>query len=97
MGIGQAATVRVGQALGRQDPAGSRRAGLVAMALGVAFIRAAAGMLTPSGQLWLVANRHLPYEKAMETLFRDVAEIGGTAGFKVLRALRPAAAPRPAR
>ena len=66
-------------------------------ALGVAFIRAAAGMLTPSGQLWLVANRHLPYEKAMETLFRDVAEIGGTAGFKVLRALRPAAAPRPAR
>jgi 16S rRNA (guanine1207-N2)-methyltransferase len=58
-------------------------------ALGVAFIRAAAEMLTPSGILWLVANRHLPYEKAMADVFRDVAEAGGTAGFKVLRASRP--------
>jgi len=30
--------------------------------LGAAFIRAAAAMLKPSGQLLLVANRHLPYE-----------------------------------
>lgn len=37
-GIGQAATVRVGQALGRGDAQGVRRAGLVAIALGVVFM-----------------------------------------------------------
>ena len=31
-------------------------------ALGQGFIRAAARLLKPKGQLWLVANRHLPYE-----------------------------------
>lgn len=66
-------------------------------ALGAAFIQAAAGMLTPSGQLWLVANRHLPYEKTMAALFREVAEVGGTSGFKVLRGNRPATSPRPGR
>ena len=40
MGIGQAATVRVGQALGRRDPAGVRRAGFAALAIGVAFMSA---------------------------------------------------------
>ena len=40
MGIGQAATVRVGQALGRGDPAGVRRAGFAALAIGVAFMSA---------------------------------------------------------
>lgn len=63
-------------------------------ALGIAFLRAAAGMLAPSGQLWLVANRHLPYERALAELFHDVAEAGGDPGFKVLRALRPAGARR---
>jgi len=38
MGIGQAATVRVGQALGRSDPAGIRRAGFVALGLGIVFM-----------------------------------------------------------
>lgn len=38
MGIGQAATVRVGQALGRRDPPGMRRAGFVALALGIVFM-----------------------------------------------------------
>lgn len=66
-------------------------------ALGVAFIRAAAGMLTPSGQLWLVANRHLPYEAVLGQLFREVAEVGGSPAFKVLRARVPVAAPRPRR
>jgi len=37
-GIAQAATVRVGQAAGRRDPAGTRLAGLVAIALGAAFM-----------------------------------------------------------
>ena len=36
-GIGLAATVRVGHAVGRNDPAGARRAGIVAMLLGIAL------------------------------------------------------------
>jgi len=36
-GISMAATVRVGQAVGRADAAGVKRAGLVAIALGIAF------------------------------------------------------------
>lgn len=38
LGIGMAATVRVGHAFGRDDPAAVRRAGLVAAVLGVAFV-----------------------------------------------------------
>lgn len=65
-------------------------------ALGQAFLAAAARMLTPGGQLWIVANRHLPYEHSLTSLFREVAEApGGDAGFKILRASRPmAASPR---
>ncbi len=40
MGIGQAATVRVGQALGRRDPAGIRRAGFSALGIGIVFMSA---------------------------------------------------------
>ena len=58
-------------------------------ALGAAFIRAAAGMLGTSGRLWMVANRHLPYEAALAQVFREVAEIGGDGGFKVFLAARP--------
>ncbi|MHC0052405.1 class I SAM-dependent methyltransferase [Actibacterium sp. D379-3] len=63
-------------------------------ALGVAFLTAAARMLTPAGQLWLVANRHLPYERSLAALFRDVEEVAGDAGFKILHAARPLAAGR---
>ncbi|MEM6693687.1 MAG: methyltransferase [Pseudomonadota bacterium] len=61
--------------------------------LGRRFIRAAAAMLKPSGRLWLVANRHLPYEMEARAHFREVHEIGGTARFKILAASKPAAAP----
>jgi MATE family multidrug resistance protein len=44
-GIAQAATVRVGQALGRHDPAGIRAAGLVAMQLGALFMALMAMLL----------------------------------------------------
>jgi 16S rRNA (guanine1207-N2)-methyltransferase len=57
--------------------------------LGRAFIAAAARMLTPGGQLWMVANRHLPYESALRESFRNLAEIGGTGGFKLFHATRP--------
>ncbi|MDY6858148.1 MAG: class I SAM-dependent methyltransferase [Pseudomonadota bacterium] len=66
-------------------------------ALGVAFLAAAARMLTPAGQLWVVANRHLPYERSLETLFRDVEEVAGDTAFKVLHAARPSGPPRRAR
>jgi MATE family multidrug resistance protein len=37
-GVGMAATVRVGQAVGRREPAGIRRAGIAALVLGVVFM-----------------------------------------------------------
>ncbi|GAB6842497.1 MATE family multidrug resistance protein [Methylorubrum rhodinum] len=43
-GIGQAATVRVGRALGAGDAAGLRRAGAVAIGLGLAFMLACAAL-----------------------------------------------------
>ncbi|MDE3120427.1 MAG: class I SAM-dependent methyltransferase [Paracoccaceae bacterium] len=58
-------------------------------ALGLAFIRAAAGMLTTSGTLWMVANRHLPYEALLRERFREVEEIGGDSRFRLTRAARP--------
>jgi 16S rRNA (guanine1207-N2)-methyltransferase len=57
--------------------------------LGRAFIDAARRMLTPRGDLWLVANRHLPYEAALRAAFRDVAEVGTDPAFKVFHASHP--------
>ncbi|NRP13822.1 Ribosomal RNA small subunit methyltransferase C [Aliiroseovarius sp. xm-m-379] len=57
--------------------------------LGRAFIQTAAKILKGAGQFIMVANRHLPYEDTLAQYFRDVSEIGGTSGFKVIRATRP--------
>ncbi|MCV6585217.1 MAG: methyltransferase [Marinibacterium sp.] len=57
--------------------------------LGRAFIATAAAALAPSGRLWLVANRHLPYEAEMAARFRVVEELGGTSAFKILLGERP--------
>lgn len=57
--------------------------------LGRAFIQAAARMLTPGGQLWMVANRHLPYEATLNERFKVVTELGSGAGFKLYHAMRP--------
>ncbi|MCB1312307.1 MAG: class I SAM-dependent methyltransferase [Sedimentitalea sp.] len=57
--------------------------------LGRAFIAAAARILAPSGSLWLVANRQLPYEAALTDHFARIEEIGGDARFKLLHAARP--------
>ncbi|MFB2533375.1 class I SAM-dependent methyltransferase [Paracoccus sp. p3-h83] len=62
--------------------------------LGLAFIAAAARMLSLSGALYLVANRHLPYESALTAAFREVDEIGGDGAFKVIRAAKPDSRPR---
>ena len=57
--------------------------------VGQSFIRAAARLLRPKGQLFLVANRHLPYERSLEQSFSEVAELGGDTRFKLLKAARP--------
>ncbi len=57
--------------------------------LGRAFIAAAAAMLAPRGCLWMVANRHLPYEASLSQHFAQVVEVGGDPRFKVLSAARP--------
>lgn len=68
--------------------------------LGAAFIRAAGAMLSLSGTLYMVANRHLPYEEALRAAFHEIEEIGGDGAFKVIRAAKPivgaARAPAPA-
>jgi len=57
--------------------------------LGQAFIAAAARLLKGHGTLWLVANRHLPYEAALSEAFREVVETAGDSSFKVFRASKP--------
>ena len=58
-------------------------------ALGAAFIRAARRMLAPSGELWLVANRHLPYDAVLADSFLDVREVVTDGGFRVIQAIKP--------
>lgn len=58
-------------------------------ALGMGFIASAARNLNPQGVLWLVANRHLPYDRSLTALFREVAEIGGSSAFRLTRAAFP--------
>ena len=54
--------------------------------LGQAFITAAAAMLRKSGVLWIVANRHLPYEAALNEHFKTVRPVADAGGFKVYEA-----------
>lgn len=58
-------------------------------ALGQQFIASAARNLSTSGHLWMVANRHLPYEAALRERFKNVEEVRGTSAFKVFHASRP--------
>jgi 16S rRNA (guanine1207-N2)-methyltransferase len=57
--------------------------------LGRAFIVAAARQLAGHGKLWMVANRHLPYEPALREAFRNVDILQTTNAFKVFHATRP--------
>lgn len=56
--------------------------------LGRAFIAAAVVALNPGGCLWLVANRHLPYESTLREGFASVRVIAETNGFKVIEAIK---------
>lgn len=51
-------------------------------AIGQAIIATAARLLLPSGHLYLVANRHLPYEKTLHSLFSSVEPLAEEGGFK---------------
>lgn len=54
--------------------------------IGAGFIAAAARLLTGAGRLWMVANRHLPYEPVLARHFAEVQEIGGDTRFKIITA-----------
>ena len=56
--------------------------------LGQAFIRKAAGLLKKGGVLWLVANRHLPYEAELNDAFKRVDMIADAGGYKVFEAVK---------
>ena len=56
--------------------------------IGRRFIAVAAAALKPSGQLWLVANRHLPYESELATHFASVRTVAQENGFKVIGAVK---------
>jgi 16S rRNA (guanine1207-N2)-methyltransferase len=55
-------------------------------ALGQAFIRSAAGALRKGGALWIVANRHLPYEAILAESFAKVRLVAEGGGYKVFEA-----------
>ena len=58
--------------------------------IGRAFIAAAAAALKPGGRLWLVANRHLPYEHALGEGFAQVRTLAQNGGFKIVEATKAA-------
>jgi 16S rRNA (guanine1207-N2)-methyltransferase len=56
--------------------------------LGRAFISAAAAALRPGGSLYLVANRHLPYEATLAQGFATARVLEEASGFKVIEAIK---------
>ncbi|MBW8303004.1 MAG: class I SAM-dependent methyltransferase [Brevundimonas sp.] len=56
--------------------------------LGQAFIRQAAAMLKKGGVLWLVANRHLPYEADITAAFKRSQPLADKGGYKVIEAVK---------
>ncbi len=56
--------------------------------LGRRFIGAAARALNPGGKLFLVANRHLPYEAVLNASFGAVRTAAQRYGFKIIEATR---------
>lgn len=56
--------------------------------IGAAMIRAASAALKPNGRLFMVGNRHLPYEATLAASFRQTVEIVRDKTYKVLSARR---------
>ncbi len=56
--------------------------------IGRGFIEKAAAHLKTGGQLWMVANTHLPYEEILKSQFKSVTPVTRATGFKVLSAVK---------
>lgn len=56
--------------------------------IGRRFIQAAADALNPDGRLWLVANRHLPYESVLNERFGTARIVVQAQGYKIVEARR---------
>jgi len=56
--------------------------------LGQAFIRTAAAALKPGGSLFMVANRHLPYEDTLKAAFKSVSLLHEDRDYKVCRGIK---------
>lgn len=56
--------------------------------IGRRFIAVAAESLNERGELWLVANRHLPYEATLQGRFSRIRTVAQEAGFKIIHARR---------
>ena len=56
--------------------------------IGRRFISVAAESLNRRGRLWLVANRHLPYESALSAEFGEVRTVTQQHGFKIVEAIK---------
>ncbi|ATU92904.1 class I SAM-dependent methyltransferase [Phyllobacterium zundukense] len=54
--------------------------------MGQGFIAAAAKRLKPGGKLLLVANRQMPYEAGLKSLFKAVLPLEDNAGYKIIEA-----------
>ena len=57
--------------------------------IGRRFIIVAAQSLNPGGSFWMVANRHLAYEKTLEECFSEIRTVAQESGFKVIEARGP--------
>ena len=79
-GISMAATVRVGHAVGRGDSAGVRRAGLIAMLIGIAFgvVLTVVVILLRFGIARTFLGEGLPHADATVALAAELLLIGGT-------------------
>ncbi len=62
--------------------------------LGRGFIAAAARMLKPTGQFFMVANQHLPYEATLKEHFGTGKLLAEIAGYKLYQAGKPKGARR---
>lgn len=56
--------------------------------IGQAFIGNAAGSLRPNGVLYMVANRHLPYEDILAAHFKKYTTLMEKEGFKLFKAVK---------
>ena len=68
--------------------------GKVDIELGEGFIISAAKNLLRNGKLYMVSNRHLPYENILCRYFGYSKEIGGDNRFKIIMAEKPLAVSR---